>query len=227
MQINLIQGADRVLDAMSEKSSEAAEKYLHNLGVIVHKNVRVTNYDGEVVETLDGQKFYSQSVIWSAGVKGNAVNGVETAIDKASRIKVNAHNQVEGFSDVFAIGDVAAMYGEKYKFGHPMMAQPAIQQGKLLAENLERLEQNKALKAFKYKDKGSMATIGRNKAVVDLPKSHFHGVFAWFIWMFIHLISLIGFKNKAIVFWSWVYNYFVFDRESRVMFRSYRTPNRE
>src|SRR5690606_16480958 len=159
MQINLIQGADRVLDAMSEKSSEAAEKYLHNLGVIVHKNVRVTNYDGEIVETHDGQKFYSQSVIWSAGLKGNAVNGVETAIDRASRVKVNAHNQVEGFSDVFAIGDVAAMYGEKYKFGHPMMAQPAIQQGKLLAENLERLEQNKALKAFKYKDKGSMATI--------------------------------------------------------------------
>lgn len=227
MQINLIQGADRVLDAMSEKSSEAAEKYLHNLGVVVHKNVRVTNYDGEMVETHDGQKFYSKSVIWSAGVKGNTVDGLADTVDRASRIKVNPHNQVKGFSDVFAIGDVAAMYGEKYQYGHPMMAQPAIQQGKLLAENLERLEQNKALKAFKYKDKGSMATIGRNKAVVDLPKSHFHGVFAWFIWMFIHLISLIGFKNKAIVLWSWIYNYFVFDRESRVIFRPYRTPNRE
>src|SRR5690606_17753675 len=133
-------------------------KYLHNRGVVVHKNVRVTNYDGEMVETYDGQKFYSKSVIWSAGVKGNAVDGLADTVDRASRINVNPHNQVEGFSHVFAIGDVAAMYGEKYKFGHPMMAQPAIQQGKLLAENLERLEQNKALKAFKYKDKGSMAT---------------------------------------------------------------------
>src|SRR5690606_10453082 len=147
----------------------------------------------------DGQNLYSISVIWSAGVKVNTVDGLADTVDRASRIKVNPYNQVEGFSDVFAIGDVAAMYGEKYQYGHPMMAQPAIQQGKLLAENLERLEQNKALKAFKYKDKGSMTTIGRNKVVVHLPISHFHGVFAWFIWMFIHLISLIGFKNKAIV----------------------------
>ncbi len=227
MQINLIQGSDRVLDAMSEKSSEAAEKYLRNLGVIVHTDLRVTNYDGEIVETLDGPSFYSKSVIWSAGVKGNTIDGLEDATDRGSRIRVNSYNQVEGFTDVFAVGDVAAMYGKKYQYGHPMMAQPAIQQGKLLAENLERIEQKKALKAFKYKDKGSMATIGRNKAVVDLPKSHFHGVFAWLIWMFIHLISLIGFKNKAIVFWSWVYNYFVFDRESRVIFRSHRTPDRE
>src|SRR5690606_25911088 len=146
MQINLIQGADRVLDAMSEKSSEAAEKYLHNLGVIVHKNVRVTNYDGEILETHHGQKFYSQSVIWSAGVNANAVNGVETAIDRASRIKDNDLDQVEGFSDVFAIGDVVAMYGQKYTFGHPMMGQPGIQEETLLAECLERLVQNKALK---------------------------------------------------------------------------------
>ncbi len=222
MQINLVQGVDRVLDAMSVKSSRAAEKYLKDLGVKIHTNVRVTNYDGKVIETATDLQFHSQAVIWSAGVKGAAVNGVETAVDKASRIRVNSFNEVEGIKDVFAIGDVAAMYGEKYKFGHPMMAQPAIQQGELLAENLERIQNKMALKAFTYNDKGSMATIGRNKAVVDLPKFHFNGVFAWFVWMFVHLLSLIGFKNKALVFWSWVYNYFVFDRESRVIIRPFR-----
>ncbi|MDN3706175.1 NAD(P)/FAD-dependent oxidoreductase [Myroides ceti] len=222
MQINLVQGVDRVLDAMSVKSSRAAEKYLKDLGVKIHTNVRVTNYDGKVIETATDLQFHSQAVIWSAGVKGAAVNGVETAVDKASRIRVNSFNEVEGIKDVFAIGDVAAMYGDKYKFGHPMMAQPAIQQGELLAENLERIQNKMALKAFTYNDKGSMATIGRNKAVVDLPKFHFNGVFAWFVWMFVHLLSLIGFKNKALVFWSWVYNYFVFDRESRVIIRPFR-----
>ena len=227
MQINLVQGVDRVLDAMSVKSSKAAEKYLKDLGVKIHTNVRVTNYDGKVIETATDLQFHSQAVIWSAGVKGAAVNGVESAVDKASRIRVNGFNEVEGIKDVFAIGDIAAMYGEKYKFGHPMMAQPAIQQGELLAENLERIQNKMALKAFAYNDKGSMATIGRNKAVVDLPKFHFNGVFAWFVWMFVHLLSLIGFKNKALVFWSWVYNYFVFDRESRVIIRPFRMYKKE
>lgn len=222
MGIHLVQGGGRVLDAMSEKSSKAAEKFLKQLGVKIHVNTIVTNYDGNVVTTKGGEEFNSQAVIWSAGVKGAPVDGIVDALDRASRIRVNDYNQVEGFEDVFALGDVAAMYGEKYKFGHPMMAQPAIQQGELLAENLERLVKKQSLKKFVYNDKGSMATIGRNKAVVDLPKFHFNGVFAWFVWMFIHLISLIGFKNKVLVFWSWVYNYFVFDRESRVIIRPFR-----
>src|SRR5690554_7840888 len=128
-------------------------------------------------------------MIWSAGVKGAPVDGLEQNLDRAARIKVNRFNQVEGFEDVFALGDVAAMYNEKYQFGHPMMAQPAIQQGELLAENLDRLVKKQSMKMFTYNDKGSMATIGRNKAVVDLPKFHFNGVFAWFVWMFVHLIS--------------------------------------
>ena len=222
MEIHLVQGGARVLDAMSEKSSKAAEKFLKQLGVKIHVNTIVTNYDGQTVTTKDTLTFNSQAVIWSAGVKGAPVDGVVDALDRASRVRVNDYNQVEGFEDVFALGDVAAMYGEKYKFGHPMMAQPAIQQGELLAENLERLSKKQSLKKFVYNDKGSMATIGRNKAVVDLPKLHFNGVFAWFVWMFIHLISLIGFKNKVLVFWSWVYNYFVFDRESRIIIRPFR-----
>lgn len=221
MQIHLVQGADRVLDAMSKKSSKAAEKFLKELGVKIYLDERVTNYDGYKISTADGTEILSKAVIWSAGVKGAPVPGVENAVDRATRIRVNEYNQVEGFEDVFAIGDVAAMYGEKYKFGHPMMAQPGIQQGELLAENLERLQKKQSLKKFVYNDKGSMATIGRNKAVVDLPKFHFNGVFAWFVWMFVHLMSLIGFKNKALVFWSWVYNYFVFDRESRVLIHKF------
>ena len=222
MEINLVQGADRVLDAMSKRSSKAAEKYLKQLGVRVHLKTIVTGYNGKTVTTKDGASFQSEAVIWSAGVKGAPVDGLDNAIDRASRIRVNKYNQVEGFDDIFALGDVAAMYGEKYQFGHPMMAQPAIQQGELLAENLVRLVNKQSMKEFVYNDKGSMATIGRNKAVVDLPKIHFNGVFAWFVWMFVHLISLIGFKNKALVFWSWTYNYFVFDRESRVIIRPYR-----
>lgn len=222
MEINLVQGADRVLDAMSKRSSKAAEKYLKQLGVSIHLKTIVTGYNNQTVTTKDGVSFQSQAVIWSAGVKGAPVKGLENATDRASRLRVNGYNQVEGFDDVFALGDVAAMYGEKYKFGHPMMAQPAIQQGELLAENLARFANKQSMKKFVYNDKGSMATIGRNKAVVDLPNFHFNGVFAWFVWMFVHLISLIGFKNKALVFWSWTYNYFVFDRESRVIIRPYR-----
>ena len=222
MEINLVQGSDRVLDAMSKRSSKAAQKFLNDLGVKIHLKTIVTNYDGQTVTTKDGPSFKTQAMIWSAGVKGAPVDGVAQAVDRATRIKVNEYNQVEGFTDVFALGDVAAMYGEKYQFGHPMMAQPAIQQGALLAENLERLVKKQSMKKFVYNDKGSMATIGRNKAVVDLPKLHFNGIFAWFVWMFVHLFSLIGFKNKVLVFWSWVYNYFVFDRESRLIIRSYR-----
>lgn len=222
MEINLVQGGDRVLDAMSKKSSKAAEKFLKQLGVKIHLNAIVSGYDGTTVATKDGLSFKTQAVIWSAGVKGAPVEGIAEAVDRASRVRVNEFNQVEGFEDVFALGDVAAMYGDKFKFGHPMMAQPAIQQGELLAENLVRLANKQSLKKFVYNDKGSMATIGRNKAVVDLPKFHFNGVFAWFVWMFVHLFSLIGFKNKVLVFWSWVYNYFVFDRESRVIIRPFR-----
>ncbi len=222
MEINLVQGGDRVLDAMSKKSSKAAEKFLKQLGVKIHLNAIVSGYDGTTVTTKDGLSFKTEAVIWSAGVKGAPVEGIAESVDRASRVRVNDFNQVEGFEDVFALGDVAAMYGEKFKFGHPMMAQPAIQQGELLAENLVRLANKQSLKKFVYNDKGSMATIGRNKAVVDLPKFHFNGVFAWFVWMFVHLFSLIGFKNKVLVFWSWVYNYFVFDRESRVIIRPFR-----
>jgi len=227
MGIHLIQGSDRLLDAMSVQSSQKAEDFLHGLGVSIWKNVRVTNYDGRTVTTSSDLSFDTATVIWAAGVKGAIINGLkkEVLIERADRIKVNEFNQVLGYDNIFAIGDIASMASDKNPQGHPMMAQPAIQQGNLLAENLIRKLQNKEMKPFEYNDKGSMATIGRNKAVVDLPKWHFHGVFAWFVWMFVHLFSLIGFKNKAVVLMNWVYNYIKFDREGRLIIRPYKKKN--
>lgn len=224
MQIHLVQSGDRILDTMSEKSSTAAEKFLTDLGVNVHKNVRVTGYDSVVVSTNSELEFHSSTVIWTAGVAGKLISGLnkESIFERIDRIKVDSQNKVKGYDNIFAIGDICIMETEKYPKGHPQMAQPAMQQGSLLAENFINLQNNKPLKAFEYNDKGSMATIGRNKAVVDLPKFHFHGVFAWFVWMFVHLISLIGFKNKAVVFLNWVYNYIRFDREARLIIRPYK-----
>ena len=224
MQINLVQSGDRVLNTMSEKSSAEAEKFLENLGVTIWKNVRVTNYDGKTITTNSDLVFETATVIWTAGVQGAKVPGLSAAalIEKIERIRVNEFNQVVGYENIFAIGDIASMETEKYPQGHPMMAQPALQQGDLLGENILKLVHKKPLKPFEYNDKGSMATIGRNLAVVDLPNYHFSGIFAWFVWMIVHLYSLIGFKNKAVVFLNWVYNYIRFDREGRLIIRPFK-----
>ncbi|WP_339654053.1 NAD(P)/FAD-dependent oxidoreductase [Flavobacterium frigidarium] len=224
MQINLIQSGDRILNTMSEKASAAAEEFLESLGVTIWKNVRVTNYDGKTVTTNANMSFETATMIWTAGVEGALVAGLdgESLVARAARIRVNEFSQVRGYDDIFAVGDIASMESEDFPQGHPMMAQPALQQGKLLGQNLIKLVQKKKMQPFKYNDKGSMATIGRNKAVVDLPNYHFHGVFAWFVWMFVHLFSLIGFKNKAVVFLNWVYNYIRFDREGRLIIRPYK-----
>ena len=227
MENNLVQGSNRILDSMSENASEKAENFLLDLGVSVWKNVRVTGYDGKTVTTNSDLSFDSATVIWTAGVQGALPHGLkaDSFIKNVNRIKVNQYNQVEGYDNLFAIGDIAVMTSEQYPQGHPMMAQPAMQQGRLLAENLIKIINKKEPKPFEYKDKGSMATIGRNKAVVDLPKFKFSGVFAWFVWMFVHLFSLIGFKNKAVVFLNWVYNYIRFDREARLIMRPYKKRN--
>ena len=224
MQINLIQSGDRILNTMSEKSSAAAEKFLLDLGVKIWKNVRVTNYDGRTITTNTDLTFDSATVIWTAGVQGVKIIGLDSKslVEKVDRVRVNQYNQVVGYDNIFAIGDICSMETEKYPQGHPMMAQPAMQQGKLLGENLIKLIHKKPMTPFEYKDKGSMATIGRNLAVVDLPNYHFSGIFAWFVWMFVHLFSLIGFKNRAVVFLNWVYNYVRFDREGRLIIRPYK-----
>jgi NADH:ubiquinone reductase (H+-translocating) len=224
MQINLIQSGDRILNTMSEKSSQAAQDFLESLGVKIWKNVRVTNYDGRTITTNSDLTFETATVIWTAGVQGAKVAGLDAnaLIEKVDRIRVNEFSQVVEYNNIFAVGDIASMETPDYPQGHPMMAQPALQQGKLVGENIIKLINKQAMKPFEYNDKGSMATIGRNKAVVDLPRYHFHGVFAWFVWMFVHLFSLIGFKNKAVVFLNWVYNYIRFDREGRLIIRPYK-----
>lgn len=224
MEINIVQSGDRILNTMSENASNKAEKFLHNLGVSIWKNLRVTGYDGRVVSTNTNLTFEAATVIWTAGVQGSFPKGlIEDSIEKGiNRIKVDEFNKVKNYQNIFAIGDIAIMNVTEGIEPQPMLAQPAMQQARNLAKNFVNILKNKPLIAFTYKDKGSMATIGRNKAVVDLPNYKFSGVFAWFVWMFVHLFSLIGFKNKAVVFLNWVYNYIRFDREARLIIRPYK-----
>ena len=224
VQINLVQGGDRILPAMSTIASKKAEDFLEGLGVNVWKNIRVTAYDGKLAETNTETVFRTATLVWAAGVKAVSIKGLDAGdfFCKGNRLRVNQFHQIQGFEHIFAIGDVAQMESEDFPYGHPMMAQPALQQGDNLGNNLVRISEGKQPKAFSYYDKGSMATIGRNKAVADLPKFKFQGVFAWFVWMFVHLYFLIGFRNRVVVFINWVYNYIKFDREARLIIRPYK-----
>ncbi len=223
-QINIIQSSDCILKGMSAKASKKAEDFLEKLGVHIWKNVRVTNYDGKTVTTNTDLTFESETVVWAAGVKGAAIKGLdaEDFVTRGNRISVNEFNQVKGFNHIFAIGDIACMASDEFPHGFPMMAQPAIQQGDQLGDNILKLIEENPMKPFIYKDKGAMATIGRNKAVVDLKYFKFQGVFAWYVWMFVHLFFLIGFRNRMVVFINWVYNYIRFDREARLIIRPFK-----
>ena len=227
VQINLVHAGERLLDTMTNKASVKAEGFLEGLGVNVWKNVRVTDYDGNLVSTDSDTEFEAATLVWAAGVHAVSIKGLDGAelLARGRRLKVNPFHQLEGYQEIFAIGDVAQMETETYPEGHPMMAQPAIQQGKSLGKNLVRLLDGRPMKPFVYRDKGSMATVGRNKAVVDLHNFRFQGVFAWFVWMFVHLFFLIGFKNRVVVFINWVYNYIRFDREARLIIRPYKKQN--
>ena len=223
-QINLVQGGDCLLPGFSSQASKKAEDFLEKLGVQVWKGVRVTGYNGKTVTTKTDLVFETASVVWAAGVKGAGIKGLDTVevLAGGNRIKVNEFNQVVGHPEIFAIGDIACMVTEDNPHGHPMVAQPAIQQGQLLGENLVNLLKHKPMKPFEYNDKGSMATVGRNKAVCDIKGYRFQGVFAWFVWMFVHLFFLIGFRNRMVVFVNWVYNYIRFDREARLIIRPFK-----
>ncbi len=224
MKIHIIESADRILPPMSPKASKNAEKFLKKLDVEIHLNTMVTNYDNHLVETNTDLKLKAATFVWSAGVTGAPIQGIskDVLVERANRYKVNEFNQINGFNNIFAIGDIALMKTDDYERGHPMVAQPAIQQGKHLAKNLLALHKGGKMKPFKYFDKGSMATIGRNKAVVDINKLRFGGFFAWFIWMFIHLIFLVGFRNKIITLFNWLYNYINFDKASRLIITPYK-----
>lgn len=223
MNIHLIEAAPRVLSAMSTSSSKYAKQYLEDLGVRVWEDTLVTGYNGSEVKTKSGKTILSKSLIWAAGVKGAMVDGIPPShIVQGNRLKVNENSQFEEVDFAFAIGDIAGMKTEKYPKGHPMMAQPGIQQGKLLAKNFSRMIKSQKMLPFRYHDKGSMATVGRNKAVVDLPKSNFKGMLAWLVWMFIHLMALVGFRNKVVTFFNWSYAYINYDRGTRLIVRKFQ-----
>lgn len=222
MNVHLIQAADRLLPTMSKNASDKALLYLEKLGVQVWFDMMVKDYDGKVI-TTDKRPFDATTLIWAAGVKGSLIPGIEgEEVIVGGRYVVNEFNQIKGFENIFAIGDVALMITPEKPKGDPMVAQVAIQQGSLLAKNLLHLRASKKLKAFQYSDKGSMATIGRDKAVVDLPNWKFSGWFAWFVWMFVHLASLIGFRNKAIALTNWIVQYFQYNKSVRLIIRPYK-----
>lgn len=220
--IYLIEGSPELLGPMSKQSQVKSQEFLEELGVTVYTNSRVQSYDGEVLYLVDGRSILSATVIWSAGVKGVVLDGLNPECTvRGNRLKVDQVNKVECYQNIYAIGDVAAMITDEMPNGHPGVAPVAIQQGKLLAKNLLSIINGKPTENFKYFDKGAMATVGRNRAVVDINKLHFQGIFAWFTWMFVHLMTLVGFRNKLVVFVNWVWSYFSYDRGTRLIIRPF------
>ncbi len=226
MNIFLLEGTQKTLGHMSEKSSIQSKKYLEKLGVKVMTGAHVKDYDGKNVLLGDGQSIPSATVLWAAGIKGNIPDGVDKSlIARGNRIKVDRQNRVTGFQNVYAIGDLAYMETPAYPNGHPQVATTAIQQAKLLAENLIKIKNGRSdLKEYEYHDKGIMATVGRNLAVVDIPKPklHFGGWFAWIIWMSLHLMLILGVKNRFFVFINWLYNYITYDQSLRLIFKEFK-----
>lgn len=225
MNIYLLEGTGKTLGAMSEKSSEQSRKYLEKLGVTVMTNTLVSDYDGKTVSLKDGSTIPTNIVIWAAGVKGNVPAGIDKSlVVRGNRIKVDRQCRMAGYDNIYFIGDIAYMETPKYPNGHPQLAAVANQQADLVAENLKRIERKSTeFYEFEYYDKGTMATVGRNKAVVDIPKPrlHFGGFFAWMIWMGLHLMLLLGVKNRFFVFTNWLYNYFTYDQNLRLIFKEF------
>ncbi|GAB3763075.1 NAD(P)/FAD-dependent oxidoreductase [Spirosoma pomorum] len=220
MDIYLIESGGELLGPMSVESQKHSLEYLQELGVNVRLNTRVKDFDGKVVTMNDGSSLRTNNLIWAAGVRAAPVDGIPTeAIGRGNRIQVNRYNQVQGFTDVFAIGDVALMIEEKWPNGHPQIAQPAIQQGKHLAKNMLHWVRNEQPEEFTYKDLGTMATIGRGLAVVDLPFWKFQGFFAWLTWLFVHLMAIVGVKNRLVIFLNWMFNYLTFNNSLRLIIR--------
>lgn len=223
MNVFLLEGSPKILANMSEKSSEQSQRYLEKLGVIVKTNTLIEDYDGKTATMKDGSIIESTTVIWAAGIKGNVPGGIETdLVARGNRIKVDSQCKVMGLENVYAIGDVAYMEEPDYPKGHPQVAPVAMQMADMLVHNLTRLNMRSGKQhfvEFSYHDKGSMATVGRNLAVVDMPKPklHFGGFIAWMVWMFLHLMLILGVKNRFFVFLNWVYNYFTRDQNLRLI----------
>ncbi|SNR60013.1 MULTISPECIES: NAD(P)/FAD-dependent oxidoreductase [Hymenobacter] len=220
MNIYLVDGLDRVLPPLSPESSKNTHEYLEELGVIIKLNKLVDSYDGHTVKFKDGEQIRSQTMVWAAGVAGAIIEGLPAEVVERGRYLVNTFNQVQGYEDIFAIGDVAVMKTDKWPKGHPQVAQPALQQGAHLGKNLVRQLRNQAWQPFSYFDKGSLAIVGRARAVADLPGNKtLRGFIAWVAWLFVHVYYLIGFRSKLIVLANWVYRLFTYQRGARIIVR--------
>lgn len=225
MKICLLEGSDRTLSGMRPESSERSLRYLQSLGVTVMTNTLVQTYDGRNLLLKDGSQLGAGLVIWAAGIKGNVPEGIPSdSIARGNRIRVDAFNRVNGKENIYVLGDLCFMESEAYPNGHPQVAPVAIQQADLLAKNLLGKGE---WKSFIYKDKGSMATVGRNLAVVDVPKPRlsFGGFPAWLVWMSLHLMLILGVKNRLFVFLNWLYNYITYDQSLRLIFRDTRAKD--
>lgn len=221
LRIHLVEGTDATLRTMSENAQKYSEKYLKELGVTVHLNKMVKSYDGNKLLFNDDSSLETDNVIWAAGVKGIRIPGLrDDLIAKGNRIKVDCFNQVQGVTDVYAIGDIAFMETEIYPHGHPQLANVATNQAAHLAENLNRIEQGEEMKPFEYINKGTMATVGKRKAVVDLPNWKFQGRFAWITWMIVHFWLILSVRNKLVIFINWISNYFNNDSTLRIIMRA-------
>ena len=219
MHIHLIEAGTRLLAGMSEDSSAHVEKYLRKMGVNILLNKRVIDYRDHKVILDDGSEIATRTFIWVRGVVGVTIGNMDASqIGRGGRIKVDAFNRVEGMDKVFAIGDLCIQSSDKnYPNGHPQLAQVAIQQGELLAKNLKRLQKGQEMQPFHYRNLGSMATVGRNRAVAEFSKVKIQGWFAWVMWLVVHLRSILGVRNKLIVLLNWIWNYFTYDQSMRMI----------
>jgi NADH dehydrogenase len=223
--IYLLEASSKILGNMSVISSEKTKQFLKKTGVKIITDATVNNYDGKTVFINNNVEIQSSTLIWTAGITGNTLPGLSsTAYGKGNRLRVDSFNRINTYETIFAIGDIALMQTPEFPNGHPQVAQVAIQQARLLAKNLENLIANKSLIPFVYHDFGSMATIGRNLAVVEIGKFRSQGLLAWFIWMFVHLMAIVGVKNRLLIFINWFWNYITYDQSLRLIIK---TKNKE
>ena len=223
MNIYLIEAIDELLSTMSDKASSKTLKYLKDLNVKVLFNESVSDYDGSEVTTNSGKKILARNLIWTAGVKGQFPKGIdEKHVVRGNRLKTDSFLMVEGYKNIFAVGDIAAMITTDTPKGHPQVAQTAIQQGKYLGNVLLKIIKDEGVKPFEYKDKGSLATVGKRKAVADLGKFKFAGYFAWLLWSIVHLLSISGFRNRLMVGFNWAVSYFTYEKSNRLIIRNFK-----
>ncbi len=223
MNIYLVEMGGKTLSAMSEQASVKSREYLEQLGVKVLTNTQVLSYDGQSVALSDGKRIETKNFIWAAGVKANLIKGLPSeAVTRGQRLTVDRFNKVQGTKNIYALGDLSFMSTEKFPNGHPQVATVANEQADYFYKNLIRLEKKQNPLPFEYSDKGSMATVGRHLAVVDLPFIKFQGFFAWLFWMFLHLMLILGVKNKLFVFINWMFKYFTFDQSLRLILKPHK-----